>query len=397
MIDPKRSAVDLSLPGYSLSATSKRRTDRTMTRVLHLVSSGGLYGAEQVILNLARSESTISYVGALNNVHRPNLEVIDEAKNRALRTVVFDSQGRADLHTVLEVRRFLKKYGIDILHTHGYKSDIVGFCATRFTTTRWVATNHVWHPMGGKLKLYESVDAFVLRFAARVVAVSREIRRDLIHRNVPAGKIRVVDNGIEVDRFRAKPAPALRAEFKIREGDVVITMVGRLSPEKGHAALLSAASHLQCHERVKFLIVGDGPLGESLRAETARLKLDGRVVFTGFRNDTPDIYAISDVLVNASSIEGLPMTILEAMAAGVAVVAARTGGIPDLIKDNETGLLFDAHDVEALTSHLESLVGDERNRRRLGANGAEFVRMNNSCERMCDAYRQVYQELIDDK
>lgn len=373
------------------------RSDQQLTRVLHLVSSGGLYGAEHVILNLARSESTISCVGALNNVHRPNLEVIDEARNRALWTVVFDSQGRVDLRTVLQVRRFLRKHRIDILHSHGYKSDIVAFFATLFTTTKWVATNHVWHPMSGKLQLYESVDAFVLRFAARVVAVSREIRRDLINRNVPAAKIRVVDNGIEVDRFKTKSAPARRAEFDIREGDVVVTMVGRLSPEKGHATLLSAASRLRCKGRIKFLIVGDGPLAEELRAETARLNLNSHVVFTGFRKDTPGIYAISDVLVNASSIEGLPMTILEAMAAEIAVVAARTGGIPDLVKDNETGLLFDAHDAEALARHLESLVEDQGKRRRLAANAAKFVRKNNSAERMCEAYRRVYMELIDDK
>ena len=172
------------------------------TRVLHLVSSGGLYGAEHVILNLARSENTVCYVGALYNVHSPHVEVIDEAEKRGLRTVVFDSRGRIDLGTVFQIKRFLRNNRIDILHTHGYKSDIVGFLAAFLTKIKWVATNHVWHPMSGKLRMYESLDAFALRFARRVVAVSYEIRDDLISRNVSSANIRVIDNGIDIDRFK---------------------------------------------------------------------------------------------------------------------------------------------------------------------------------------------------
>ncbi len=181
-------------------------------RVLHLVSSGGLYGAEQVILNLARGGNTISYVGALHNHHSPNVEVIDEAKRTGLRTALFDSRGRIDLRTIFQIRRFLRDNSIDILHTHGYKSDIVGFCAALFGTTKWVATNHVWHPMTGKLRLYETVDAFVLRFAKRVVAVSREIREDLISTNVSPANICVIDNGIDLDRFtQSRPTATLKA------------------------------------------------------------------------------------------------------------------------------------------------------------------------------------------
>jgi len=367
------------------------------TRVLHLVSSGGLYGAEQVILNLARSESALSYVGALYNAHSPHLEVIDEAKTMGVRTVVFSSKGRIDLGTIFQISRFLRKNAIDILHTHGYKSDIVGCFAAFLGRTKWVATNHVWHPMSGKLRLYESLDAFLLRFAKRIVAVSAEIREDLIATRVSPAKIRVIDNGIDIDRFKeSRSTEILRAALGIRDHDVVVTMVGRLSPEKGHRVFLEAARTVSSsREHVRFLVVGDGPLAEELRADVTRLDLGDRVIFAGFRKEMPEIYALSDVMVNASSIEGLPMTILEAMASHVPVVAARTGGIPGVIRDNETGLLVDAQDVDALAIQIGSLVDDQGKRRRLATAAFEFVTMNHSFERMCAAYRQVYREVLD--
>jgi len=369
-----------------------------LTRVLHLVSSGGLYGAEQVILNLARDKNILSYVGALRNVHNPNLDIINEAEKKELRVVVFRSRGRIDVATIIEIKRFLKKNAIDILHTHGYKSDILGFCAVRSGKTKWVATNHVWHPMNGKLRLYEGIDAFVLRFAERVVAVSDEIREDLIWANVPPPNIRVIYNGIDIARFnQSDSAEALKATLGVRE-DFVVTMVGRLSPEKGHRRFLEAASRITSDkESIKFLIVGDGPMEDELRREASRLNLDGRVIFTGFRTDIPAIYALSDLVVNMSSIEGLPLTVLEAMASGVPVIAARTGGIPTVIRDNETGLLIDSHDVGALTRAISSLIDNRQKRQQLVGAAYELVAKNHSFYRMCQAYREVYREILDDR
>jgi len=110
----------------------------------------------------------------------------------------------------------------------------------------------------------------------------------------------------------------------------------------------------------------------------------------------PDVYGLSDMMVNASTIEGLPMTILEAMASNVPVIATPAGGTPDVIKDGETGLLFDADDVDALKTRIESLIGDPSRRRRLAAAAYEFVATNHSLEGMCDAYGRVYGEFLSD-
>jgi len=377
---------------------NKNELEEKAPRVLHLVSSGGLYGAEQVILNLARSKNTITYIGALCDVHGGNREVIDEGEKIGVRTVVFDSSRRIDLTPVLQVKRFLKIREIDILHTHGYKSDIVGFLAASLAKVHWVATNHVWHPLSWKMRLYESLDAFVLRYARRVVAVSRAIREDLVSTNVPPAKVRVIGNGIDIERFqKSRSSATLKAVLGIRECDSVVTIVGRLSPEKGHKIFLEAARRVASdNKNVTFLIVGDGPMAQELRAEAARLDLQGRVIFTGFRKDMPEVYAITDLMVNASSIEGLPVTILEAMASRVPVIATCIGGIPDVIIDDETGMLIPSQDADALKTQMESLIDDRDKRRRLTAAAFRFVTVNHSFERMCDAYRQVYAEVMGD-
>jgi glycosyltransferase involved in cell wall biosynthesis len=380
--------------GYE--AVQREVVKRKAPRVLHLVSSGGLYGAEQVILNLARTENVISYVGALHNTHNPNLEVIDEAKKRGLRTAVFDSVGRVDVRTIFRIRRFLRNNDIDILHTHNYKVDIIGFAAALGSRTEWLATNHVWHPINAKLRLYETADAFVLPFAKRIVAVSKEIREDLISTKVRPERIRVIGNGIDLDHFaQVRPIEPLKAALGIRDGDVVVTIVGRLSPEKGHRTFLEVARKMSANrDNVKFLVVGDGPLRDELHAEAARLDLGERLVFAGFREDMPAIYALTDVLVSASSIEGLPMTILEAMASRVPIVATRVGGVPEVIKNGETGLLVESPDVEALKAQIESLVDDPSKRRRLSEAALEFVKTNHSYERMCEAYGLIYEEVL---
>jgi glycosyltransferase involved in cell wall biosynthesis len=377
-------------------AVQREVVKRKSPRVLHLVSSGGLYGAEQVILNLARTENVISYVGALHNTHNPNLEVIDEAKKRGLRTAVFESVGRVDVRTIFRIRRFLRNNDIDILHTHNYKVDIIGFAAALGSRTEWIATNHVWHSINAKLRLYETVDALVLPFAKRIVAVSKEIREDLISTKVRPERIRVIGNGIDLDHFsQMRPIEPLKAALGIRAQDVVVTIVGRLSPEKGHRTFLEVARKLSANrDNVKFLVVGDGPLRDELHAEAARLDLGERLVFAGFRDDMPAIYALTDVLVSASSIEGLPMTILEAMASRVPIVATRVGGVPEVIKNGETGLLVESPDVEALQAQIESLVDDPSKRRRLSEAALEFVKTNHSYERMCEAYGLIYEEVL---
>lgn len=373
--------------------------EKKKIRVLHLISSNGLFGAEKVLLSLTDCGNKFglkSFVGAVKNLHNPHLEIIEEAKKTGLNSVVFESRGRFDLATIFRIVRFLKENDINIIHTHNYKSDLLGMLAAVISGKKWIATNHVWHGFDRKLRFYEGLDAFVLRFARKIIAVSDEIQRDLIKKGVPQQKIRVIYNGINIQQLcPTTSSNGLRRSLGINDTDVVVTNIGRLSPEKGHEVLLKAAEEITAkNAQVKFLIVGDGQLTQKLKSYAQDSGLGGKVVFTGIRSDIADILRASDIYVNSSFIEGLPITILEAMAAQLPIVATKVGAVPKVIKNGVNGILVEAGDIRGLSKAILSLVSHADKRKALAMQAYSDVNSDFSVERMCQQYIQIYQELL---
>ena len=370
---------------------------KDIIKVLHLISSGGLFGAERVVLNLAgKSEGVTSYVGAFNNQHNPHLEIIEEAQKSGLNTVVFNSRGKFDLGTIGAVKKFIIANKIDIVHTHNYKSDIVGFCATRLAGTKWMATNHLWHSTDQKLRFYEYIDAFVLKFAQRVIGVSAEIKQDLVEKNLKKERLEVIDNGIPIEKFnlqiRSEPMGPL---LGVAPEDCVIMMVGRLAIEKGHEVFLKAACEVvKKIPNIKFIIVGDGPLQEELKQRTMDLNLSSYVIFTGIREDMPAVYAAGDIMINASFAEGLPMTILEAMASRLAIIATDVGAVGEVIRSQENGILIQPGDAHQLALRMIELARDKEKRQRLAKQAYQDVCLRFSDTGMAQKYKQVYKEVL---
>ncbi len=367
-------------------------------KLLHLVSSGGLFGAERVILNLAghNNNGTVPIVGALRNYHNPHLEIIEEARKMGLRTVIFNSYGQFDLGTVGRVTKFLKDNDIDIIHTHNYKSDIIGFLASRLANKKWIATNHVWHNTDAKLKIYERMDAFVLKFAHKVLTVSDEIKNDLITKRINNDKVKVIYNGIDISLFdNRSTSDDYKHSFGIKNNDIVVAIVGRLSKEKGHHIFLRAAKEVSTRRGdIKFLIVGDGPLKEILASEVKNNNLTDKVVFTGVRNDMPQVYSICDILVNSSFIEGLPITILEAMASKVCIIATRVGAVPQVIRQGENGILLDPGDDAGLTREICALIDRPELRNMLADQAHRDVCEHFSVMSMVKHYSEIYKEVL---
>ncbi|MBF0511869.1 MAG: glycosyltransferase, partial [Candidatus Omnitrophica bacterium] len=309
-------------------------------KVLHLVSSNGIFGAEQVMLNLAGfSEGVTPVIGALNNQHNSHLEIIDEARKRNIHTAVFESSGRIDLNTIKQIADFARQNSIDIIHTHNYKSNLIGGLAACLSRKKWVATVHGWTGTDAKLRLYEKIDALILKLTGHIICVSKPGYQQLLKRGLSSERLSVIPNGIDLEKFSRR---LHNSRFKRDLNDTVIAIVGRLSPEKGHEVLLKAMAQVikKC-PNVKLLVVGDGPMRNELEEQIQNLNLSHHVILTGIINDMPDIYGICDILVNASYTEGLPMSILEAMACKVAVVATHVGAVPEVIESGKNGLLIE--------------------------------------------------------
>ena len=368
-------------------------------KILNLISSSGLFGAEHVVLNLASFDDYEGIVGALHNVHNPHTEIIEEARKLNLKYEVFPSKGRMDFQTVIFLKDYLIKNNVDVIHSHNYKSDMISFLASRLAKREWVSTNHVWHGTDQKLRFYEKLDALILRFADKVIAVSEEIKTDLIKKGIKSSKVIVINNGIDIDKFRGQNKDfALKRFLGFNDGDVVVVIVGRLSVEKGHELFLKSALRIhQKHAQVKFLIVGDGPLKDKIKEDVRQAGLKDVTALAGLRSDMPVVYAMCDIFVNASFIEGLPMTLLESMASKVAVVCSSVGAIPMVIRSGENGLLFKPGDEEALTGHVNFLIENETARKAYGETAFQDVCRTFSFKEMSRQYFEVYKTVLSGK
>jgi glycosyltransferase involved in cell wall biosynthesis len=228
---------------------------------------------------------------------------------------------------------------------------------------------------------------------ARFVANSEAVRREMLAFGwIPAERLGLIYNGVDVQAIRGADPAGVREELGAGPEDVVLLSAARLVPEKGHALLLEALAVLPA--TATLWIAGEGPEAASLRERAAALGLGERVHFLGFRADVPRLLRAADALCHPSSREGAPNIVLEAMAAGLPVVALDASGTGELVADGETGLLSAPGDPEALRRNLEAVVRDADLRRRLGEAGLKRVKAEFTEERSVDRWLELMQACL---
>ncbi|MGZ4878004.1 MAG: glycosyltransferase family 4 protein [Candidatus Angelobacter sp.] len=363
-------------------------------KVLQLISSGGYYGAENMLLNLCASQEKAGCQNSLllfYNVHAPNVEFYERARRRGLSVRMVHCQGRADWRAVRQIEEYVQEDGIDLLHTHGYKADLYGYVAARRSHKPVVATCHNWVGGTAALGIYNHLDRMALKRFNALAAVSDAVAQRLLDSGVPARKIKTIANGIDVEPFeRAQPLPA-----PTFDRDKVVGMVARLDLQKGFEYLLRAVRELcGVFRELKVVIVGEGPDRKAIEDMIRQYGLQSTVILAGKQSDMPGVYAAMDIFVLPSLNEGLPMTILEAMAASKPVIATKVGAIPTLIRNGETGLLVEARDTDGLRKAIARLLSDPDLCRRMGAEGHDWVSRNYTSEAMALKYRQMYEEVL---
>lgn len=369
-------------------------------RVLQLISSAGYYGAEAVVVTLSKELNALgatSTLGVFHNLHLPNLELFEIAQQHNLPVEIVACRGRMDWRTVREIRKLVERLKIDVIHTHGYKSHLYGYIAGRESSCAMVATCHGYHSAFRDItarlrkRVYAGIESLLFRRFDRVVAVSQGLSDALRSAHVAPEKLAVIANGIDVDRFaRAHPSADLLAA---KAGRLAVGVVGRLTEGKGHRQFLQAGrAILAAHPETVLMIIGDGPQREELEAYARELRIEQSTIFTGRREDMPSVYAALDVVVLPSLFEGMPVVVLEALAANRAMVATRVGAIPELVADNDTGLLVEAGDASALENAIRRLIVNPELRSVLGLRGSMRVTEGFSAGRMAREYLSIYKD-----
>jgi glycosyltransferase involved in cell wall biosynthesis len=365
-------------------------------KILHIISSGGMYGAEAVILNMSRAlneNSHSSILGVFSNSANPNLQLHETATAQGIESHLISCAGQIDRTVPSSIRELAARTNVDVVHAHGYKADIYCYFSLRGSSVPLVSTCHTWYDNDLTVSLYGAADRFILRNYAAVVAVSEDVRQRLLKAGVRKEKIHIVRNGIDLRPFD-NAAPSLR-EISSPDHAPIVGLIGRLAPEKGVDIFLRAAARVVAElPATKFVVIGEGPDREQLELLVDELQIRKNVFMLGRREDMPSVYASLDIMVSASRHEGLPMAILEGMASSRPVVATAVGAVPDVIVDSRTGVLVPSENVELLAAKIVTLLNGRTQRENLGAAAKKLIEEEFSAERMTTDYLHIYEQAI---
>lgn len=391
---PKRSA-----PAPQSPATNPEPAELGTTRVFHMVDSLKLGGSENQVVQLAcrlNSSRHCVTVGCL----RLEGAYVGELRRAGIPVVQFPLPGGL-LHpgSVLQLfrlARFLRRRQFGVVHTHDLWSNLVGVPAAWLARVPIIISSrrdlaHFWWYTPWRrtiLRRVQNLGTFVL-------ANSEAVRDFLVKEDsFRPDKIRVIRNAVDFERFsrargeREKLFPGLRREHKL------VVLVGNMNLlVKGHSYLIEAARTI-CHmlPETRFIFIGDGRQRPKLEQQVQESGLQENFLFLGHRNDVPELLSACDLSVLPSTAEGLPNAVLEAQAAGLAVVASAVGGTPETIEDGVTGLLVPPRDPGALAQAILRLLQDAELARRVARAGQERVRTSFSFDRLLRETRELYKE-----
>lgn len=354
--------------------------------VLHTESSAGFGGQEIRVLGetgwlLEHGWDALIACQTDTPLHR-------EARAAGLPAVGLRMKPLLHPRGVLALRRVIRERDATIVHTHSSVDSWLGALAGRSLGRVVVRSRHVFIPI-------RRHRALVYHLAHRVLT-SGDAVADLVRQaGVPADKIVSVPAGVDLTRFHPGVSGAsVRRELGLTSP--LVGIVANIRGSKGHRHFLEAAARvLRVRSNVHFLIVGDGVAADRVRRQVAALGLQGSVVMAGFRRDIPQVMAALDVLVLPSvRTDATPQVLPQALAVGTPVVASAVGGIPELIRDGETGRLVPPGDAGTLAAAIVDLLDDAPRARRMARAGADLVRSTLSFDAMMTATTRVYQELL---
>lgn len=371
----------------------RRPNESELAGVLQLIETGGPGGAERMLLNLGRS---------LGNGYAPTVGLIKagwlatQTEAAGLPLVMVRGRAAGDIGVMTALLRIVLTRRIRLVHAHEFYMAALGAAVSRLTGVPLVVTVHGkgYYPERRRRRwLYRLVAAQ----AAVMVTVSRDLKEFLCRvTGTPSGRVEVIYNGIDPEPWaRVSRDGELLKSVGVPPDARVLGAVGNLYPVKGHLHLIQAARAVVAVEPSAHLVIlGRGTLKGALEAEAERLGIRSHVHLLGLRDDVPNWLGAMDVFVLPSLSEGLPLSVLEAMAAGRPIVATKVGGVPEVVEDGVTGFLVPPAAPDALAERMLAVLGDPVRATTMGAAGRARVQATFSLPEMANRYRALYQRVV---
>lgn len=376
-----------SEPSPARATTSMQRgTDPK--RIIHVLAPGDVGGMESVVRLLAR--------GQRDRGDRPLVVSVVESERHALafrealahdgvRQEALVLPGRAYRREWRAIRDLCRREQAEIVHTHGYRADLVAGSAARRAGVATVSTVHGFTGGDWKLRLFERLDRYAFRRFDAVTAVSRPLVELLAGSGVSRRRIHLHPNAFDVRAAVLARAEA-RRHLAIPDDAWRVGWVGRLSAEKGPDVVVRAMEQLG---DASLSMLGDGAERDALLETSARLGVAGRIQWHGVVHDASRVLPAFDVLVLSSRTEGTPVVLLEAMAAGVPIVATRVGGIPDVVGEHEA-LLVPPDDPHALAAAIAAVRRDPARAAQRAAAARARLLAERGLESWLTGYERIY-------
>jgi len=311
-------------------------------------------------------------------------------------------RSKLDLRVVRTLRQLTQSYAIDIIHAHDYKSDLFAYLVGLSLGRRrpaLLSTAHAWVILGRRGELYRRLDLHLMRRFDQLIAVSRATKAEMVEAGVPADKIAVIHNAIDTTTWSRTAVNGQRTlDAELPQDGPVIGYVGRIMPEKDLETWIRAAALIGAQlPAARFVLVGDGRDGlteHALKDLADALGIGSRTFFTGYRKDVRAAYASFDVFMLTSRREGLPNSILEAMAMGLPVVTTDVAGAKELVVDGSTGFVRRQGDVPGLAAAVTLLAADAELRTWMGASGRQRIEREFSFTHRLAVVEDLYERVV---
>lgn len=357
--------------------------------ILHIEAGRHLYGGALQVLYLLTG---LSSRGIRSHLVAPRKSAIAErARDVADKVHEIPIHGELDPLFPLRIHTILRRDRPDLVHVHSRRGvDLWGGLAARSLGIPAVVTRRVDNPevpilARAKYGLYE-----------RVITISEGIRRVVLAAGVPTWKVICVRSALAGDWGGPCERKWFQDAFSIRDGELAIGTIAQFIPRKGHHILLRAAKRILEHfPDTVFLFMGKGPLAKEIKEASMALGVGDRFRFLGFRNDLPRILPCLDLVVHPALMEGLGVSLIQAAACGVPIVATRVGGIPEIVRDGDNGILVPPGDSLAIEEAVIRLLKDRSARVRLGRRGRLLVEKEFGLDHMVEGNLQVYREILE--
>lgn len=365
-------------------------------RVLQLGSPSGLYGAERWIMALVRHldpTKVESHVAVIRDEGAVDPPLIKVAADAGFKTHIINALGRFNWSAVTKLRALIRSERIDVVHSHGYKTDIAALLAARGTNARIVTTPHGWSvDAGWKLALYEKIDRAIYPWFNAVVPLSDALHGGLAGRVGLARNLHLIPNGVDISEIDAIDGAVPELEQWRTQGDFIVGYIGQLITRKGLPTLLRGFADWQ-HPAKRLVILGEGDQRAALEALAVELGIADRVYLMGFREDRLRWLKSFDLFVLPSTLEGIPRCLMEAMAARVPIIATDIDGTRDIVIHGQTGILFPVGDSVALSGWLQH-ASDARLRSSWATNARMHVEQYHSGAAMAAQYSDLFRNLM---